>query len=194
MKALRNKGLIVALLISTGANAANKVTESPKWQQEPVSFLGISLTGNLKSDQQQCPSGYELPTEICYKVVSGDLYQMWGLPKIGIDNPKLYIKLKDSSIQYLKLDTYADQFLKLRDLLVQKYGKPSFNKSEPVKTMVGATFNNETLYWQGTSVTMVLSKYSDDIETSSLTIMNERAAIKALTDRDKQIKDAASKL
>lgn len=67
MKLTICKGLIIALLFSSVAHAATKVAESPKWLQEPTSFLGINIAGNLKYDITQCPAGYELPTEICWK-------------------------------------------------------------------------------------------------------------------------------
>lgn len=194
MKFAFSKGLIVALLFSSMVHAAAKVTENQKWLQEPTAFLGINIAGNLKHDLKQCPPGYELPTEICYKLISDGIYQVWGLPNIGIDNPRVAVQVKDSSIQYISLKTYEDQFPKLKSLLIQKYGKPTNSKSEVVKTKVGASFNNEKLYWQGANVVMVLSRYSNDIETSSLTIMNETATEKALIDRDKSLKEAASKL
>ncbi|PRA56832.1 hypothetical protein CQZ98_08220 [Pseudomonas sp. MYb115] len=156
--------------------------------------MGINLEGNLKYDVRQCPSGYQLPTELCWKSLSEELYDVWGLPEVGIDNLRMSVKIVDSSIQYMRLTTYADQFAKFRDLLIQKYGKPSMARKEVVKTKAGATFDNDKLYWQGVNITMVLSRYSDDIDTSSLTIFSEKAAAKATTEGQKGIKEAASKL
>lgn len=186
--------VLAAVVFGGGCFAATKSSVSPKWQQEPSAFMGVKLEGNLKYELKQCPAGYDLPTELCWKSTSEEFYEVWGLPKVGIDNLRMSVKVVDSNIQYIRLTTYDDQFPKLRDLLVQKYGNPSSTRKEIVKTAAGATFDNEKLYWQGVNITMVLSRYSGDIETSSLVIFNEKAAAEALTKSQKGIKEAASKL
>lgn len=186
---------IVAMTIYGGSCfAAPKSSVPSKWQQEPSAFMGVKLEGNLKYDLKQCPAGYDLPTELCWKSTSEEFYEVWGLPEVGIDNLRMSVKVVDSNIQYMRLTTYDDQFPKLRDLLVQKYGNPSSARKEIVKTTAGATFDNEKLYWQGVNITMVLSRYSGDIETSSLVVFNEKATAEALTKSQKGIKEAASKL
>lgn len=186
--------VLAAVVFGSSCFAATKSSVSPKWQQEPSAFMGVKLEGNLKYELKQCPAGYDLPAELCWKSTSEEFYEVWGLPKVGIDNLRMSVKVVDSNIQYMRLTTYDDQFPKLRDLLVQKYGNPSSTRKEIVKTAAGATFDNEKLYWQGVNITMVLSRYSGDIETSSLVIFNEKAAAEALTKSQKGIKEAASKL
>ena len=185
----------VAIAVSHGiCFAAGKNSAPPKWQLEPTSFMGINLEGNLKYDINQCPSGYELPTDLCWKSYSDELYEVWGLPKVGIDNLRMDVKIVDSNLQYMHLTTYADQFGKFRDLLIQKYGKPTYSGTEVVKTKAGAQFNNEKVIWQGINITMTLSKYSDDIETSALYIISEKAVTKATVKNQQRMNEAASKL
>jgi len=186
---------VVAMAGSYGSClAATKNAAPPKWQLEPTSFMGINLEGNLKYDLNQCPSGYELPTSLCWKSYSDELYEVLGLPKVGIDNLRMNVSVVDSNIQYMQLTTYADQFGKFRDLLIQKYGKPTHAGVEVVKTKAGAAFNNERLVWQGVNITMTLSKYSNDIETSAFYIISEKAVAKAKVNSQQRTSDAASKL
>ncbi|MNR62679.1 hypothetical protein D3C85_1847700 [compost metagenome] len=63
-----------------------------------------------------------------------------------------------------------------------------------MKTKVGATFQNEKSYWEGQKVGIILNKYSDDIDTSSVSVINKAVAVKALQDEQGKLSENASKL
>jgi hypothetical protein len=197
METMKSKMAIFLLgaCLATSAVAAKKAAEPAVWTLEPDSFMGIKLSSNLIYDVKQCPAGYEPPKEMCYQKPYGDLYILNGLPSIGlIGGYQLSAKVKDSAVQYLYLTASSDDFPRLSQVLITKYGKPTRSESEPVKTKAGATFTNEKLSWSGPKVLIVLSKYSDDINTSSVSVTNRDVSMKALSDEKKKISDAASKL
>lgn len=186
---------LLGACLATSAVSAKKAPEPEAWSLEPDSFMGIQLSGNLTNAIKQCPAGYELPKEMCYQKPYGDLYILNGLPNIGlIGGYQLSAKVKDSAIQYFYLTASSDDFPRLSQVLITKYGKPTRTESETVKTKAGATFNNEKLSWSGQKVLIVLSKYSDDINTSSVSVTNRGVSMKALSDEKKKINDAASNL
>jgi len=185
----------LGICLAGSSLAAKKSTEPEPWKLEPDSFMGIKFSSNIKYDLTQCPDGYEPPKEMCYQKPYSDLYILNGLPNIGlVGGYQLSAKVKDSAIQYFYLSASSDDFARLSQILISKYGKPTRSESEPVKTKGGATFTNEKLSWSGGKVLIVLSKYADDINTSSVSVTNRAASMKALDDEKKKISDAASKL
>ncbi|MNH23287.1 hypothetical protein D3C81_2046010 [compost metagenome] len=79
-------------------------------------------------------------------------------------------------------------------MFIQKYGKPTLQKTEAVKTKVGAMFQNEKLYWDGRKVSIILKKYSDTIEKSSVSVINKAVATKAVEAQRSKLTENASQL
>ncbi|MOA61943.1 hypothetical protein D3C78_1872140 [compost metagenome] len=79
-------------------------------------------------------------------------------------------------------------------MFVQKYGKPKLQATEMVKTKVGATFQNEKLFWEGERVVILLKKYSDTIDKSSVSVINKAVAMKAVQAEQGKLSENASRL
>lgn len=184
----------LSLVLMCMATAAHAAKESPRaqWPLEPTSFIGIKFDQNLIYQLKECPSNYNVPDEICYKKPFRGYYPLFAVPSLGLHGYTAGVATYDSLIQEITLTTKIEDYETLKSMLVQKYGKPSLQGGGLVKTSVGATFQNEKLYWEGLKVSIVLTKYSDTIDKSSLSVINNSVAIKAVeAQRDKLIKSAS---
>lgn len=142
------------------------------WKQEPDSFLGLPLNGNLSDlpDCQRGVIGFKQPVR-CANRSSATYLQINPNPDIGLHYLySLDAKLFDDSIQYIYMSGRTEDFEKLKDIFIQRYGKPHSDVTSEVKTRAGASFEDETLKWVGSKVTIVLSRYSDDINSYGASI------------------------
>lgn len=187
-------GLGLATLIIAGSAIAAPKNSSPKpWAQEPDSFMGISFDQKLVYSLPQCPAGYDLPTAPCRGEPYQGLYTIKGTPAIGLGY-SLSAMAKTGPVDYFYLTTHSDDFLRLEQLFISKYGQPSKRSTEVVKTKVGAEFTNERLHWIGKKVEILLQKYDGDIDTSSASLNSRAATQRSVIEGGQKIQDAASKL
>jgi hypothetical protein len=194
MRLATSLGAIAALLLIGSAVAASKSSEPLQWKQEPESFMGIKFSNKMTYDFKQCPAIGEMPKEMCYISTVPNWFRMISTPDIGISPYSLEVKMQGSSVHYIHLTTAEYKFSILQELLIKKYGKPTTTQIETVKTKAGASFTNEKLIWQGVKTSMTLSKYDEDIETSSVLIVNKDASAEAAKENSGKLSDGASKL
>ena len=116
------------------------------------------------------------------------------MPSLGLHGYTAGVLTHDSLIREIVLNTKIDDYDAVVALLTQKYGRPQSQKTEMVKTKVGATFQNEKSYWEGKKVKIILRKYSDNIDTSSISVINKSVAVEALRDEHGKVIENASKL
>lgn len=184
---------LVLICVAGAAQGANKGTEG-SWSQEPTSFIGINLDEKLTYQLKQCPSDYSVPDEVCYKTPFQGYYPLFALPALGLHGYTAGVMTHESQIREISLETKADDYDSVKSMFIQKYGKPTLQKTEVVKTKVGATFQNEKLYWDGRKVSIVLKKYSDTIEKSSVSVINKAVATKAVEAEQSKLTENASQL
>ncbi|PBJ12922.1 hypothetical protein BSF43_18770 [Pseudomonas ogarae] len=192
-----NSKLSIALVffcLATSAYGAKKNSDPAPWAQEPTTFLGIKLDEKLIYQLKLCPNDYSVPAEICYQRPFQGYYPLFAVPSLGLHGYTAGVLTHDSLVREVVLNTKVDDYEAVMALLTQKYGRPQSQKTEMVKTKVGATFQNEKSYWEGKKVGIILSKYSDDIDTSSVSVINKTVAAKALQDERGKVDENASKL
>jgi hypothetical protein len=82
----------------------------------------------------------------------------------------------------------------LKDIFIERYGKPTSSRLDPYQTQGGAKSTNETLMWKGPHSSINLSRYGNRI-TEGTALLGTNAGLEALSrDREKRIKDAAKGL
>ncbi|EIK64006.1 hypothetical protein [Pseudomonas lactis] len=185
---------LAILCLATSAYGAKKNAEPTPWVQEPTTFLGIKFDEKLIYQMKQCPADYSVPPEICYQRPFQGYYPLFAVPSLGLHGYTAGVLTYDSLIREIVLNTKKDDYDAVVALLTQKYGRPQSQKTEMVKTKVGATFQNEKSYWEGKKVQIILSKYSDNIDTSSISVINKSVAVEALRDEHGKVNENASKL
>lgn len=184
---------LAIICVATAAQAAKKDTET-RWLHEPTSFIGIKLDQNLTYQLKSCPADYSVPDEVCYQQPFQGYYPLFAVPSLGLHGYTAGVLTHDSQIREITLDTKADDYEAVKSMFIQKYGKPTLQKTEAVKTKVGATFQNEKLYWDGRKVSIILKKYSDTIEKSSVSVINKAVATKAVEAQRSRLTENASQL
>lgn len=186
---------LLATCLSGSALAAKKPTPPAVWTQEPDSFMGIRFDKKLEYSIPLCPSGYELPKEMCREAPYQNLYVIQGAPSIGlVGGYQLSAMAKNSAVDSFYLTTSTEDFSRLAEVFIAKYGQPTKKSLETVKTKGGGSFANESLEWQGKNVEIILQKFDGDINTSSATIRTVSSITRSIKDGDDKVQSAASKL
>lgn len=186
---------LLASCVVGAAVAAKKQAEPAPWTQEPDSFMGISFDKKLEYSLPQCPSGYEPPKQMCRGEPYQGLYRIDGMPSIGlIGGFGLSAMAKTGPVDSFYLTTTTEDFPRLVQIFITKYGQPTKRTTETVKTKGGGEFTNEYLQWQGKKIEITLQKYDGDINTSSASLRTIASKARAAQDGGQKVQDAASKL
>ncbi|WP_445572111.1 hypothetical protein [Pseudomonas sp. E102] len=189
--------LLGLLALSAGAQAASKPQKEAQWTQEPSSFLGINFNSNIVNDLPSCAPGVIgfQQKALCYEKPFQGLYGIEGKPQIGLSyNYSLHAKVRDGGVEYFYLTANVNDFEKLAQLFITKYGEPSKRTSEIIKTKAGASFTNERLSWSGRNTTILVEKYAGDINTSAASLTNRALEQKSANERNQKLSEGASKL
>lgn len=184
---------LVFICLATAAQAAKKEAEV-RWPQEPSSFIGIKLDQNLTYQLKQCPGDHSVPDEVCYKQPFQGYYPLFALPSLGLHGYTAGVMTHESKIREISLSTKEDDYGKVKSMFIQKYGKPKLQGTETVKTKAGAIFQNEKLFWEGERVVILLKRYGDTINESSVSVINKTVATKAVQVERGKLLESASKL
>lgn len=185
---------LAIICVATAAHGAKKSTDTAPWVQEPTSFLGIKLDEKLIYQLKQCPEDYSVPDEICYRRPFKNYYPLFAVPSLGLHGYTAAVMTHESQIREISLNTKIDDYDTVKEMFIQKYGRPKSQITETVKTKVGATFQNEKSYWEGQKVAIILKKYGDTIDESSVSVINKVVATKAVQAEQGKMKENASKL
>ncbi len=186
---------LAALIFSGYTLAAPKAVPTKPWTQEPDSFMGIRFDQKLEYSLPQCPAGYEPPKSMCRSAPYQGLYTINGTPSIGlIGGYGLSAMAKTGPVDSFYLTTQVDDFPRLTQIFITKYGQPTTRATEVVKTKGGAEFTNESLQWLGKKVEITLQKYDGDINTSSAALRTTASKERAVLEGGQKIQDAASRL
>jgi hypothetical protein len=186
---------LIASCLAASAVAAKKTGEPTPWTQEPDSFMGISFDKKLVYSIPECPSGYQPPKEMCHDAPYQGLYTIKGTPSIGlIGGYGLSAMAKTGAVDSFYLTTQSEDFPRLVQIFITKYGQPTKRTTEIIKTKGGAEFTNEELQWLGKKVEITLNKYDGDIDTSAASLRTVASKIRAVQDGGQKIQDAAGKL
>ncbi|KWS33162.1 hypothetical protein [Pseudomonas syringae] len=184
--------LAIALLASGPLNAA-PAGKAKAWDREPDSFMGLRFDKKIDAALPQCPPRTVVSKTMCYEPPYTNLYTVKGGPEIGIGYG-LSAFAGGLGVETFYLTTNSDNFSALVELFTNKYGPPTRRTSEPVKTKSGSSFSNETLFWSGKKVSIVIQKYAGDINTTAATVSDLAAAEKRSAERDAKSSTNAGKL
>lgn len=186
---------LLASLAAGSTIAAKKPAEPTPWAQEPDSFMGISFDKKLEYSLPLCPSGYEPPKQMCRGAPYQGLYRIDGMPSIGlVGGFGLSAMAKTGPVDSFYLTTTPEDFPRLVQIFITKYGQPTKRSTETVKTKGGGEFSNEYLQWFGKKIEITLQKYDGDINTSSASLSTISSKNRAVQDGGRKIQDAAGKL
>ena len=100
----------------------------------------------------------------------------------------------ESKLSSVLLSFESKNYEELKEIFIERYGKPTSLQHKPYKTQGGAESTNETLMWTGPHSFIDLSRYGSRI-TEGSAIMGTNESLEAFAKkRAEEIKDAAKGL
>jgi hypothetical protein len=139
------------------------VSSVQAWE-EPDGFHGILWSASRDDVKGSFPWFTCLPTiESC----SGEL-------TIGTVRGKVLFLFGPQGMDGVSITFASSQYSTIMDAFVARYGPPASRSLDPVRTLAGASFTNETLGWSGTNTIIVLEKYAGKVTESFAHIRHYR--------------------
>jgi hypothetical protein len=100
----------------------------------------------------------------------------------------------ESKLSGVLLSFESKNYETVKDILVERYGKPTSTQHEPYKTQGGAESTNEILMWKGPHSSIYLTRFGSRI-TEGFARMGSNESLEAFSKkRAEEIKDAAKGL
>lgn len=87
----------------------------------------------------------------------------------GIDVEDL-LHFEEDRLVGAHMEFSEDEFDKMKEIFVEKYGRPMTSSTSDVTNRMGAHFTNESVEWRGARVTVSLDRYGSDLRKSSANI------------------------
>jgi hypothetical protein len=181
-------GTLLAVAVLSGQTASQKKpAPSRTWTQEPTDFKGVPFDATLEQAKQRqhfdrCIHGDESDpdTEACFlNVHVNDTYDI----------------LCDFSFKRGRLEDIAGRFPSeryedVRELLIEKYGDPTFHKTSEVRTVAGGQLEQEELTWIGRKVILTAYRFRSNIDKGGLSFRSVAGILERDAEREKQNKKA----
>ncbi|BFO03700.1 MULTISPECIES: hypothetical protein [Pseudomonas] len=159
-------GLLAMLPLWTNAQQ-----NSPAWELEPTSFLGIDLQGDFLNQVAPCPADVARPDKPC-RVATADpnRFEVRGLPYLPISpGYELVATLAGGRVQELVFSGNANSLNLVTDLLTEQFGQPTKQDSHWIKMTSGASYLAEVLSWQGEKVSINFQRQEKDLGKYAVT-------------------------
>jgi hypothetical protein len=141
------------------------VPSPAEWPKEPTSFQGVPFgvsrqTADAKFKFLQC-----YPHNVDETECSGDVIPIGPVNAV----PQFTFNSRNQFVA-IRLSQYTHEFDYLKDIFIERYGKPTTTRSGVSKTGVPAP--NELLIWQGQAINVTLLRHSGDMKWSCAEIVN----------------------
>lgn len=181
MKAITS-GIIGAVIAATCASA------SAQWAKEPTTFFGLPLGQpiELKSipvcDLTWNPA--ETSVKVCARTFADGLVVLSGFPLPQIT--KGYASLWDGKVSLMNVKMEQADYGALRDMLIERYGKPTKTEARTVQNRMGVKFSDERVTWEGQHVRLRLIERDDRVDTSAIIIEHKATFAAEVSDMQKQ--------
>jgi hypothetical protein len=184
--------VVLAIGLCSAVAATAQVAKDPlAWAKEPDGFRGVKFNAtkaeaaSIVAFDSACSKVFGHEEEICSSTFQlGEI----GAVKTGIgfvDDRLVYVSAPQIS---------AVDYPSLKEIFVERYGIPTFSKRERLQTDSGATFQNETLLWEGKAVRMILIRFAGSIEHSEFIVALKSYADGVINEKKSSDKKAADKL
>lgn len=98
----------------------------------------------------------------------------------------------DKKVEFIHVKFKSEGFASAYEALRAKYGEPSDKTKSTIQNGFGGTFSNLKAYWKGKNEGLALERYSDDLKTSSVTLISKFAGEKAIRERSEAISKPGS--
>lgn len=186
------------VLLVAAALALPLVAQAQAWKQEPDAVLGIALGQPLDNDAIKSCGGVQAQDE--KPAISACALDK---PRFG-DGPILLsgipiaafkagaVVREGGVVSQIELGGSNDRFDEVKQILTERYGKPTKVGKVTVQNRAGASFQSEQLTWRGKKVLLVLDQRAGNVSdfvatfTHLETAAKTGAAIEGKTKREAQ--------
>ena len=146
--------MYVALSLLLAALSMPANPSEPAWPQEPKEFRGLSLG---VSTEKEVSSKLKLEDFACLAIEGQRTCLHHGsLGEVKVS--EIYTFDEDRLVQ-VHISFKPPQYLLLRDLFLERYGKAGESWTEPFETVGGGDHTNEIHVWSGEKIVIQLEKF-----------------------------------
>lgn len=187
------------LLIMTSLATASVQAQTLKpWVKEPSAIFGIAIGQPLDTDRiDKCggkradPLKERVPACIMSDSSSGNL-TLSDFPGDLFDTG--FIQTNDGVVASLLLKAPHSKFIEVRQLLIERYGKPTTFEMQTLQNGYGKKFSSEVMVWAGKSITLTVSERMSDTNVSGVYFGSNAQSAANSSGRKKSIQDALNKM
>lgn len=172
--------------------------KAPTWTKEPTAVFGITLGAPLGNEAISECGGVKAETvspsiAVCAmnRPGYGDI-SIAGFPVAEFDGGLL--RREDGIVTGLYIHGKHSSYHQIKTLLLERYGKPTAVTTETVQNGMGASFKSELAMWNGKNVTLILKERSGEIDRTGVHFSHNLTAVKKMLEREKALKESASKM
>ncbi|HEX9872523.1 MAG TPA: hypothetical protein VGC99_28785 [Candidatus Tectomicrobia bacterium] len=148
---------------------------APPWN-EPDEFRGLKLGQNVRDQVRECPEFPSATQNRCWKQ-SGPpdahgltSYTLHNFGPIGdLSAGTMYATQLHDRLGWIAITMPHDRYSRLRDIVLQRYGRPTSEVSEEVVTKTGVKWPSLISRWLGSRVNIELHERSVRVDQTSLT-------------------------
>lgn len=195
------KILIAAGIVAFLAGVSHTALAQGKgaaWPKEPDSVFGIKLGQPLNDDLIPYCIDDEPPKPGQLSLCSEDPRDGRGISEISrLPIPEFgngLISRHQGVVSSIAFYGSNDNYQRIKDVLVERYGRPASAKLDSVQNKAGASFRSEELTWRGARVSLVLEQRSGKVGNFLITFTHMPTAKAALRQEEKKTKSAADLL
>lgn len=177
-----------------GKSPTPQAAQPQRWAKEPDSFMGMKFGEVLP----ECPmvkpdpvfyieydySKMRAENRLCYTRANtaSPLKEVQNLPDIGMPITLNWPYLVNGLFEGFYFQFYNRNYDRLEGMFIARYGEPTSKEPVTLKNQVGLSFESVELIWQGTNVTITLSKYGSEFDKGKVMVVT-RAYAKNLEDQ-----------
>ncbi|HSY51167.1 MAG TPA: hypothetical protein VLC46_20340 [Thermoanaerobaculia bacterium] len=166
--------MALGFLTAAAASFAFAAAPQPTWEKEPAEVRGVPFGASealvKKTLRIGCVSIGE-DRECVQRFKIGDIRVVGGFD------------VTDDRMHTVTFLFDSPNFEAMKAVLIEKYGPPTEQHSEPFQTKSGATYDNTVLTWVGVEVRVDARKFGSSLDSSRVEF-NTSEWLRKLADRD----------
>lgn len=192
------KKVMFMALTAIAFSASAQPSKQVKWTKEPASVFGIQLGSELDDRLIPYCIDSDLPTPEMLPFCSEDPRDGRGITEIQrLPIPEFgtgQIARHRGVVSAVRFTGSNENYQRIKDILVERYGRPAATTGSSVQNKIGASFKSEEAIWAGSRVSILLEQRHGTIDQFLITF-SHMATAKKLQQQDQQrTKSAADRL
>ncbi len=188
------------VLLIAAALALPLAVHAQTWKQEPDAVLGIALGQPLENDAIKSCGGVQAQEEkATISACALDKPRFGDGPILLSGIPIAAFKVgavvrEGGVVSQIELGGSNDLYDEAKQILTERYGKPTKSAKTTVQNKAGASFPSEQLTWRGKKVLLVLDQRAGNVGDFAAVFTHLSTAAKSGAKADGKAKSSAAKL